>query len=462
MPRSVDALDIAADSFALDEFDEGQQDPIYFIEDVLGRETWSKQRDIALGVRDHDRVAVRSCHGPGKTATAASIALWFLECFDDSRVITTAPVWKQVEKLLWAEIGKQYRAAKKQLKGRLLATELRITEDRYAIGLSTDPNNLESFQGHHAKHLLLIFDEASGIPQGIYEAGEGYMTTEGAKMLMIGNPTQPEGEFYSAFHGSRSEYHTIHIGYEDLPAYTGEKVSEELAAHLPTRKWVDSRRKKWGEDNPLFQVRCCGNFPKESDNSVFSLGAVEAAMMREDFKVDPHAKDTVACDVARFGSDETVIAHQKDGLVDEFLQVYNGKRVTETAGYLTEYAKQFGCRVVVDDAGVGGGVTDILFENKVPTTPFNASESPIEPDKYVNARDELWFRVADDIENIALPNDEQLLADLVAPKYKLDSKGRRKVEPKEETKKRLGRSPDRADACLLLFVPDRGGKMEVW
>ena len=161
-----------------------RRDPVFFMERVLGRELWSKQKEIAYAVRDHPRVAVRACHGPGKTFIAAGIVLWFLG-LPDARVVTTAPTWRQVKSLLWHEINQQYNRSQIPLGGVCLQTELKMPDGRYAIGLSTKPEDPEAFQGHHAKNILLVYDEASGIDQAIYDAGEGYLTTTGAKQLLM-------------------------------------------------------------------------------------------------------------------------------------------------------------------------------------------------------------------------------------------------------------------------------------
>lgn len=445
-----------------------RSDPVFFIERVLGRELWSKQREIAHAVRDHSRVAVRACHGPGKTFIAAGIVLWFLRQ-PEARVVTTAPTWRQVKSLLWHEVNQQYNRSRIPLGGICLQTELKLPDGRYAIGLSTKPEDPEAFQGHHAKNILLVYDEASGIEQAIFDAGEGYLTTAGAKQLLIGNPTQASGEFYDAFHKNRANYHQIHISYADLPAFTGEEVSEAVADHLTGREWVEAQKKRYGEGSPAYAVKVLGDFAEEADDTVFSIRGVENAQAREIEAVAPDAERVIACDVARFGSDETVIAVREAQRV-RIRQHYVGNPTTETTGHMIRIAREVQeenphakVRMVVDDAGVGGGVTDQLREKGFKVTAFNGAEEAIEDDQYPNARSESWFRLSEQVEDIDLDGDEQLAADLLAPKYKLDSNGRRVVEPKDKTKKRLGRSPDRADAVLLAFAPERAeGIAEVW
>lgn len=442
-----------------------QTDPVWWLETVLGAEVWSGQRKIARSVRDNRQTAVRSCHGPGKTFIAAGIVLWFLYSFPNSRVVTTATKWSQVKNLLWHEVNQLHARAQAALGGTCLQTQLYLPDGRYALGLSTRPGQEESFQGHHAPHILLLYDEASGIPEPVYEAGEGYLTTEGARVLMIGNPTRAEGRFYRAFHSERASYACHHISAFDTPNFTDEKISDELAARLVSVPWVEERRARW-EGTALWDVKVLGNFSKRSDDTVMSLALIEDATEREVLEPPADREAVVACDVARFGSDETVIS-TKVGDEVKIVETYQGVDTVTTSNKVEQVYDELRqgrgeARVVVDDSGVGGGVTDILRSRDVRVTAFNAGESAIEQDNYPNARSELWFRGAEQLEHVSIPDDEQLAADLLSPKYKLDKDGRRVVEPKAETKKRLGRSPDRADSVLMLFVPETDTQTEVW
>jgi hypothetical protein len=443
-----------------------QRDPVWWIQTILGVHLWSMQREIVRSVRDNRQTAVRSCHGPGKTFIAAAIAVWFLYVFPESRVVTTATKWSQVKMLLWHEINQLHSSARIQggLGGTCLQTQLMLPDGRYALGLSTRPGQEESFQGHHAPHILLLYDEASGIPEPVYEAGEGYMTTEGARMLMIGNPTRAEGRFYQAFHGERGKFATHHISVFDTPNFTGEKVPARMATRLVSKPWVEERR-HW-EGTALWDVKVMGDFSKRADDTVISLALVEDAQSREVLPPAPDREAVVAVDVARFGSDETVISTLIGNEV-RIHDVYHGQDTVITAAetkkvYDELRAGKGAARVVVDDSGVGGGVTDILKHGGVKVFGFNAGESAIESDNFPNARSESWFRMAERLTHLRIPEDEQLAADLLSPRYKLDKDGRRVVEPKDETKKRLGRSPDRADSVNMLLVPHRDTTTEMW
>jgi len=439
--------------------DRYRRDPVAFCRERLRFEPWSKQREILESVRDHTRTAVRSCHAAGKTATAARAALWFIAVHPHSRVITTAPTWAQVRDLLWREIRLGYQAADGFMGGELFDTRLELGTDWVAFGLSTD--RPERFQGHHAENLLLVIDEASGVAEPICEAAAGFLTSPGARLLLIGNPTTTSGEFFAAFHSARGFYNTIHIPASATPAFTGETVPADVAAKLVGRRWVDDHRRKWGEGSPLYQVRIAADFPSTSDDAVVSLGDLEAAQQRE---LEPGLPLILACDVARFGSDLTTLA-VRNGNVVRIAKSYGGRDTMRTVGEITRLARDLSSEqgrkptIVVDDAGVGGGVTDRLKElREFKVVDYLGARSARASRDYPNRRSEDWFQLAEVLPLLDLDDDEDLAADLLAPRYVLDSQGRRVVEAKAETKRRLRRSPDRGDAVVMALSVEPPGK----
>ena len=448
-------MSLATPGKALARLERYRRDPVLFAEEVLRWKAWSRQREILYSIRDNPRTAVASCHGPGKTATSAVAALWYLSVFPHSRVITTAPTMAQLRDVLWREITALYYASEGFLAGELFGTRLEIAPDWFAVGLTTD--SPERFQGHHAEHLLLIVDEASGVEEQIFEAAAGSLTTPEARLLMIGNPTRTSGEFYAAFHASRSFYNTIRISAFDTPAFTGERVSRTVSRRLVSKKWVETMTRKWGEGSPLYAVRIAAEFPSTSDDTVIALGDLEQAQRRE---LEPGLPVVLSADIARFGSDETVLAVRRGNQV-RIAKSYSGKDTMKTTGEITRLARdlerQHGRKplLVIDDAGLGGGVTDRLRELRefevVAFTGAAASKSK----EYPRKRDEAWFRFSELLPDLDLPADDELAADLLAPRYALDSQGRRAVEAKGETKRRLRRSPDRGDAVVMAFAMDR-------
>ena len=244
-------------------------DPIWKAKNMFGFDPWSKQVEILKALRKHKRVAVRSCHGVGKTATAAVAVLDFMT-EGPCRVITTAPTWSQVEQLLWREIALRHSKIPggKDSFGRMFKSSLEVRSDWFAMGLSTDKP--ERFQGHHAPRMMLVVDEASGIDEAIYEASEGFLTAEEARVLLIGNPTRPTGTFYKAFQKD-SGWYPVHIGAFDAPCFTGEKISEEAKKALITQEWVQDAKQQWGEDSSAYKIRVLGEFAETSGRQYFQF-----------------------------------------------------------------------------------------------------------------------------------------------------------------------------------------------
>lgn len=443
-------------------FAEYRDRPIEFVSDVLGVEPWSRQRDILEALnRPRARVAVKACHASGKTWTAAAAACWFLNCEPNSVVLTTAPTTRQVRELLWREIRGQNRAAKQRLIGRILDRDTRweVADKWYALGFSTDEP--ERFQGFHAGRILVIEDEASGILEPIHASIEGVLSSGDARLLLIGNPTQVAGHFHGSFTNNRTTVRALTISAFDTPNLTGEGDFPMLVSP----EWVEERRREWGEDSDLWRVRVLGEFPRGTLDTVIALADIEAARVRE---LKPSEPVEIGVDVARHGDDRTVIVGRA-GPVIVGLEVLAKRDTVFVAGRTGELAHDWGARfgaeparipIKVDDSGVGGGVTDILGANGLNAVPVIAGAKAIEPERYPNRRSELWFTTAGrlkdedaDLTRLSQDHYDALVAELTTPKWKMDSRGRRMVEPKDEFKKRIGRSPDLADALNLAFAP---------
>lgn len=456
-----------------------KQDPVFFTEDILGKKLWSTQAKILRSVCTNPRTAVRSCHGIGKTYTAALTILWYLFSHERAIVLSTAPTWRQVEKLIWKEIRSAYREAVFPLGGDLMpkSPELHITQDEwYAAGLST--NEPSRFQGFHEEYILVVVDEAAGVNPLIFEAIEGVLTSAGARLLLIGNPTGIGGPFYDAF--ARPGYNAIHVSAFDTPNFTTFGITPEditsgeweskITGALPfprliTPAWVADRYRAWGPDSVPYQVRVMGNFPTQGDDTLIPLLWIELAMERWE-ETEPGEPVEIGVDVAAYGTDKTVIAVRRGQRIER-LEVYSKKSTTETAGLTKRAADGYDTRALkVDEIGIGRGVVDTLQDDGFEDVGVNVSDRSNDPERFFNLRSELWWNLRDRLDPdtaqnpdpIALPPDDELLAELAAVKYKLTGRGQVQIESKEDMKKRLGRSPDRADAVVLALAPyDRGG-----
>ena len=460
------------------------QNPKYFTQRILNKQLWPVQAEILKSVRDNSRTAVRSCHGIGKTFTAAMCILWFLYTHEKAIVLSTAPTWRQVEKLIWKEIRSAYREAAIPLGGSLApkTPELHLIHDEwYAAGLST--NEPDRFQGFHEEHILCVVDEAAGVNIDIFEAIEGILTSSGARLLLIGNPTSIGTPFYDAF--MKPGFKTFHISAFDTPNFTHsgitpediandtwqDKVKEIPYPRLITPQWVADRYKTWGEASAPYQVRVMGNFPQQGEDTLIPLLWLELAMERwEDTPEGNYRK--LGVDVAAYGSDKTVIADRR-GLKIMPLNVYSQKNTRETAGLVINHAREADTRnISVDEIGVGRGVVDSLEEEGFENVGVNVAEKSSDSERFHNLRAELWWNLRERLDPekdpIALPLDDELLSELASIKYKVDARGAIQIESKDDMKKRLGHSPDRADAVVLAFAENNhegfamsGGKLYV-
>ncbi|MDA1257975.1 MAG: hypothetical protein O3C10_09065 [Chloroflexi bacterium] len=282
--RVVPELTDAVTDSAKSQRENWAADPVGFVRGCLGASLWDGQVEILEAVRDHVRVAVRSCNGSGKSYAAAHVVLWWLMAFPESMVITTAPTERQVREVLWREVRRAYRGNEELIEGKLTRTTLELGDKHYAHGIST--NEAERFQGFHEGNILFVVDEASGVREDIFEAIEGSMTSAGARLLLLGNPTALGGTFYEAFHRRRELWHTMHISAFDTPNVASGEI--EIPG-LVSPQWVSDAALNWGEDSPMYQVRVLGEFPSEGEDSLIALRLIEAAVLGVPQEAESHA-----------------------------------------------------------------------------------------------------------------------------------------------------------------------------
>jgi phage terminase large subunit len=441
-------------------------DPVVFAERRLGIRPWSRQSEILRAVAQYPRVAVRSGHKIGKSNSAAILALWWVCLYPDGKVIITAPTDRQVQGVIWKEIRRLYRTASPPIGGQLhrvadpgLQFDDGVREIR---GFSTnEPEKIAGFSGN----ILYIVDEGSGVDEQIYEVIEG-SRAGGAKLVVFGNPTQTSGTFFEAFTSAKDAWHTIHVSSEDSPNITGECEIPGLAV----REWMEEKLREWGEDSPLYQVRVRGNFPLQAENAVIGIGLVEEASKRW-AEMPEDGPLTIGVDVARFGDDETVIQPVRGKKALKPITL-NSMDTVQVAGRVAQVVREMRRdgefpQVKVDVIGVGAGVADYLralegLEAVIVDVNVGEASTVSAPDEpeYARLRDQVWFMLKAWLKNGgAIPDDGKLHAELLAPLYGFTVDGKLKVEPKEETKKRIKRSPDRADALCLAAYP---GRLTAW
>ncbi len=453
-------------------------DPVGFAEQCI---RWPKkqaltayQSEVLAALPVERKVAVRGPHGLGKTTTAGVAVLWFALTRElsgvDWKIATTAGAWRQLQFFLWPEIKKWSRlldwdavgCAPMNERTEFLALTMKLGHGQAFAAASDNPALIE---GAHADAVLYVFDESKAIIPATFDAAEGAFSGAGANgleafALAMSTPGEPSGRFY--------EIHARRPGLEDWWA-RHVTVEEAIAAGRISRDWVEQRRRQWGQDSAIFANRVLGEFHSADEDGVIPLGWVEAANERwaawdaagRPFLPGPQ---TVGVDVARSGADRTVMAILDGGAVAEIRRSSREDTMQTTGRVQGILAATPGRLAVVDVIGVGGGVVDRLRELKALVEPFNASESTAKTDRsgelgFINARAAAWWMLREMLDpafnpTLALPPDEQLIGDLVAPHWKLTSAGKIQIESKDEIRKRLGRSPDSGDAVIQAVWAD--------
>lgn len=429
-----------------------KNDPVAFALEALGTNVSDDQALLIRAPVDHIRSACRSGQKTGKSTGLAIVALHWSLTRPRGRVVLTAPAYHQIRNILWPEVGRLYRQARIPIGGTLHkdpASGLELPGERGIICVSTDKP--ERIAGLSGANILFLIDEGSGYPDPLWEPILGNMAG-GGRLLTTGNPTRTSGPFYDAF-SSPEFWHLIHLSSENTPNVIAGKV---VIPGMAERQWVEDRKREWGEESAAYQVRVKGNFPTQAENAVVPLSAAQAAQER---KTDPGtAKLVLGVDVARFGDDESVIQPRRGQHAPDATAI-QGMDLMQLAGRVGAVVDELRIgtepvRVQIDEIGVGAGLVDILKSQRpdLQVVGVNVAEKAT-AEGYSKLRDQLWFGCSDWLkEGGSISDDPKLFSELVAPTYSFDAQGRRKVESKDDIKKRLKRSPDRADAlCLAVY-----------
>ncbi len=441
--------------------------PALFVRECLrwgdGERPAAYQMEVLEELPQRRRVAVRSPHGAGKTALVAWIVHWFALTRDSRRVdwkiVTTASAWRQLTHYLWPEIHKWARRLRWDLLGRepfevgghLLQLNLRLrTGEAFAVASDT----AELIEGAHADSLLYVFDEAKTIPAATWDAAEGALAGGDTYALAVSTPGEPQGRFY--------DIHARKPGLDDWWV-KHVRLDECIAAGRVSAEWAEQRRAQWGEDSAVYQNRVIGEFASSEADGIIPLAHVEAANRRwlalqDAGEWGPFTR--VGVDVARSGSDQTVLAMRHGNAIRE-LRRFSRQDTMATTGLVAGILQAQGGEAAVDVIGIGAGVVDRLREQGCQVLAFNASEGTKATDKggelgFVNKRSAAWWNLRELLDpagghEVALPPDDLLIGDLTAPHWRVMSGGKIQVEAKDDIRKRIGRSTDDGDAVAMAF-----------
>ena len=425
-------------------------DPAGFAEHVIKMNPLPWQREVMVAIAAGERrISVRSGHGVGKSSCAAAIILWYLTTRYPCKVVVTAPTASQLYDALFAEAKRRLKEMPEAVSKLLEATSDRIVlksspTEAFCSARTSSKERPESLAGVHSENVLLIADEASGIPEEVFESAAGSMSGHAATTLLLGNPTRTSGFFYRTHTDLKNDWWTKKVSCADSPL-----VSDDF---------ITDMAKRYGEESAAYSIRVLAEFPQADEDTYIPLYLIEASLTR-DVEESPNAPVVWGLDCARYGSDRSALAKRKGNHLTENIKTWRDKSTMELAGiilneYETTSIMDRPQEILVDSIGVGAGVVDRLIELELPARGINVAESASLSDKYMRLRDELWGKTREffEAQECVLPDDSQLVFELAAPRFSFTSSGKIKIESKDELRKRGIKSPDLADAFCLTFA----------
>lgn len=418
------------------------------LSDFDGPDDWQKLQLMRIGqafVKNPHctiREAVASGHGIGKSTMVAWLILWAMSTRPDLNGVITANTTTQLHTKTWRELAVWHKRLINGHWYKWTATKFFHTDHPETWFVGAVPNtehNSEAFAGLHGLHVLLIYDEASGIPDKIWEVSEGAMTTPRAMWLVYGNPTKNTGRFRSCFQEDSHRWITRQIDSRTCKMTNKSEIAEQL--------------KTYGEDSDFARVRVLGQFPRAGTMQFMPSDLVDASM-EADMPLENYMLMPVimSVDVARYGDDKSVVLIRQGRKV---LKLYKYREMntmqlsTEVAALIREVKPD---AVFVDVVGVGGGVVDRLRQLGHDVIEVNGGVAAQDDETYANKRAEMWGRMKEWFyQGADIPPDKELRTALIGLEYGFDTRERIQLERKKDMKSRGLDSPDEGDALAHTF-----------
>ena len=418
------------------------------LEDCNGPDVWQAaqlNRIRARICKDPEgtiREATASGHGIGKSAEVAWIIIWAMSTRPHLAGVITANTTNQLNTKTWRELAIWHKRAANKHWFKWTATKFFHVEHPESWFCSATPNtehNSEAFAGLHGQHVLIIYDEASAIPDAIWEVSEGAMTDPRAMWFVYGNPTKNTGRFRECF--ANDTRWTTHQIDSRLCKMTNKN---EIAGQIAT----------YGEDSDFIRVRVKGEFPRAGSMQFISSEVCDTCMLWDSpYESFFQLPIILGVDVARFGEDKSVIAVRQGRKVIE-LRRYRDMDTMQLAAKTISAIKEYHpAATFVDGVGIGAGVVDRLRMLGHDIIEVNAGNKPDDKDTYYNKRVEMWDRMRKQMtEGMDIPNDADLRKALIGIEYGFNDKEQMRLERKQDMKKRGQESPDDGDAIAYTFA----------
>jgi len=435
-----------------------REDPVGFVRNVLGAQPLPWQEDFLRAIaRGERRISVRAGHGVGKSTVCSWALIWHATTRYPQKAVVTAPTAAQLFDALYAELKSWVNRLPDVLRDSFEVFSDRIVlkgapESSFISVRTSSSERPEALAGVHSEHVLLVVDEASAVPEAVFEAAAGSMSGHSATTILISNPTRNSGLFYKTHHDLASDWFRMHVSCRENPLVSSDFIRQIAATY--------------GETSNAFRIRVLGEFALADDDTLIPAELVDGASDR-DVVASPGEPLVYGLDVARFGTDRTALCKRKGNVVLE-IRHWGGLDLMQTVGaVMNEAKKDAPAEICVDTIGLGSGVADRLREMGLNVRDVNVAESSAMNPNANRLRDELWLSVKDWLGTraVKIPKDEVLRQELVAPRYTFTSTGKVVVESKDGLKKRGMRSPDLADALCLTFAGQAavvGGRGTAW
>lgn len=409
------------------------------------------------------RIAAKSGQGTGKTTGSCIIGMHRMLLDVGAMTVITAPTMRQCKDVWIAEFRRLLENAhpimRKYIK--VYDTSIQICEIKEWGAKCVTATRPENMQGYHQKYLTFLLEEASGIGRPIWQQIKGTLSNENSMLLAIGNPNLQACEFFDCFTKNRHLWHTMTFNAEE-----SEIVSKDNIRLI---------EEEYGKDSDVYRVRVLGEFPHADPRSILSLDDVEYCCTQVPYLSavnDPRGRNhdgswgrQIGIDLARFGSDESVIA-VRSGLSTHFYKAFSKVEPSHIIDFAFRIQADLGWKdqdvtYVIDAGGMGQGVFGPIYDAGKKVHEFHTQGKSTNT-SYMNKMTEAWFSLAKLVKAraVKLPNDQRLIQQLVSRQYITARKdGKLMVEPKEDYIKRapLGEdtcSPDRADALVMAYYPE--------
>lgn len=428
------------------------------LENFSGPEPWQEDdlKSIGEKLRANPYMpildAIGSGHGIGKSGGLGMTLWWAMSTFEETRCNITAGTDTQLRTKTAPEVSKWFRMAVNSHWFQITATSIYVPshEKNWRIDfIPWNEKNPEAVAGLHnqGKRIVLVYDEASQIPPIIWETTEGALTDAETEILWLvrGNRTRSSGRFHECFGRYRHRWNPKTIDSRTVSFTNKEQIQQ----------WIDD----YGEDSDFVRVRVKGEAPRAGSLQFISSELVDNAMRRHP-EAHMFQPLIMGCDIARFGDDQSVIAFRRgrDACTIPWRKYRGVDTMTLASEIATLMDREQVDAVFVDGVGIGAGVVDRLrqmnrkvFDVQSGATPGGLTHLN-RPLKVKNKRVEMWALMRDWLEVGAIPDDQELEADLTSIEYGYDADDRVQLEKVEDMKKRGLASPDNATALALTFA----------